>query len=130
MTDAERIERLEDAVTLLLAERYGDPSTDLSGLRQVVREQQHRLAREVVERMRTRAADTTGMAQYTGENVPAIKEFIGPAATVSEDPSCAAIWLVQNGNSQRIRAGQWLSKDAVTGRVYLRQPPEEYRSTA
>ena len=86
MTDAERIERLEDAMTLLLAERYGDPSTDLSGLRQVVREQQHRLATEVVERMRARAADTTGMAQYTGENVPAIKEFLGSAATVSEDP--------------------------------------------
>ena len=123
---ARRLERVEEALTLLLIERYGgDVSADLSGLRTSVRRTLPALSKEVRERIRDHRLDNTKACQWTGENILAVREFVGTDASVREDDgSSTVLWLVCRGQSTRLRAGSWLAKDSG-GRVYTTPSPLE-----
>ena len=129
MTDErERLEWLEAVAILWLGERYGETSADLGELRRQVRALLPARRREVAERVAERHADSTGYVQYTGRNADAVRAFCADGATINPDDTSAALWIVSDGRSERIRPGQWLARDEQNGRVYLSPPPMAYRT--
>lgn len=123
-TLAERLDRAEEAVSLLLAERFGDATLDITELRRQVKTAMPALGREVRARVQARLVDTTPTCQYTGANAASVVEFVDGVATVrADDTSSTVLWLIQNGFSTRVRAGTWLAKDPTTARVYVTESP-------
>lgn len=123
---ADRLDRLERAVALLLLERYGgNNSVNAGELRRTVKGEMRELIAETVEREEARLVDATPLVQYTGRNLDALREFVGDAASVNADDTSNACFIVQNGTPTRVRAGAWLAQDPHTGKFYVTQSPKE-----
>jgi hypothetical protein len=111
---SDRLDRLDRAVALLLAERFG--GTDVGELRRQVKAETPMMLKEVAEGWQAQLVDATPLVQYTGKNVDAVREFVGDAASVNEDGR--ALCIVQRGTTMHVRAGQWVAQDPRTGEFY------------
>jgi hypothetical protein len=118
MSENERLDRLEEAVALLLVERFGGQA-NLPDLRRAVRLEMRHLLPEVEQRVDSGLLSETRVCQYTGRNVNEVREFVGATATVNTDDLSNAVWLVQRGHSMRVRAGVWIVRDPRDGGFYV-----------
>jgi hypothetical protein len=123
MTVEQRLERLERVVALLALERYGisiRSPINTGALRQEAREDAVELLREVAESSTRRLHERTPIFHYSGD-VDALREFCGDAATVNPDDMTTAAWVIQNGDSMRVRAGQTVARDPQTGKFFTKE---------
>jgi hypothetical protein len=118
-----RLERVESGLALLLAERYGSPATDFSGLRRTVARDMGELFADANRRARDRLHERTAVAQFTGANVEHIREFVGERASVVEDRG--GLTVIQNGTPTYVPRGGWLQIDPDTDRITPTTSPLE-----
>jgi hypothetical protein len=114
MSDEDRIERLEEAVSLLLAIGGQVSVPEFGKLRTEVRRNAVTLATEAVARVRQRNAELTPRVQYTGRNLDAVREFVGSDATVLDENGA---WIVTDGKTWPLAPGTWVTRDRDTNAV-------------
>ena len=124
MTD-ERLDRLEQAVSLLLSEAGHVTIGDYQSLRREVRHNAVDLANEAMTRMRETVDAETERVQWTGSNFSTVTEFVGGDATL--DFKDQILYCTQRGNTFSFTPGSWLGRNRYTGWIYEAGPPIETR---
>ncbi len=108
-----KVERLQEAVALLLAYDGHVQIPDHSALRRAVRRNAVGLATDAVESARRRQVDQTQRVQFSGRNTQAVSDFVGRDGTLRAGDG--GLWLVSDGRSWLLVPGTWISRDPDTG---------------